>query len=954
MKHLSLRKGFAFAAALLLVGAAIAVAVAAHGSGASNARAQLTHIAKGGDPDAQASLKDTPGEGSNLDGAAQEAAALRAYPADEVPWQAQINARNAFAAINAKFQASLTAANIFGQLNRGGASVGKFTPGSWQPIGAAEQDYPNVLTFFGNSYVDAGRTTAMAISPSCTQQKCQLWIGAAGGGIWRTNNALGPATGMGWQFVSGSFNANTIGNLTYSNGVLYAGLGETHACGDCGAGMGLYKSTDAGQTWQKLPSITHTNNPGDGDYTGDAFAGRAISSVVVDPLNPKSIWVGSGRGIRGIGATVTNGGTTNPPLPRPQFGLFHSLDGGQTFQLAWDGNGTIRGITRFALDPSNSQIMYASAYSQGLWRSINGGTTWTQIQAPLLPQATDNAVRTEFAVTTKNGLTRIYAQRGASGPGAGEPPSDVWRIDNASGTPVLTDITNAQSSNICTGQCWYDQIVYTPAGYPDIVYFGGSFDYSTYGGSSNGRGVILSQDAGASYTDMTADGQELPTPPDNCCNGNATRPYGALHPDQHVLVTNPNNPLQFFEGSDGGVVRSSGALMNASAQCSSRGLGPTSLARCQQLLSAVPTQLDSLNLGLRTLQFTSIWVDTTNPNHVQGGTQDNGTFETYGVNQLQQPQPMNQIMYGDGGNGGIRTGNPAFRVASFYTQLHVANADNGDPTKWYVIGGKIASSPESSIFYPPVLADPNPNASGTIFEGSNSVWRTQDWGGDPNVLKATCPEFTTSDSDPSCGDFVKLGATTLTTSTLGSRSGGNVGYVARAPQDTSTMWASTTTGRLFISQNVDANPASSVVFTRLDTLAVNSPGRAITAIAVDPNNANHAYVVYNGYNFNTPLQPGHVFSVTYNPAGPAATWTSLDNNIGDLPATSVAYDAVKDDLYVSNDFGVLKLPHANASWTMAGSGLPTVEVPDLKIIPGVRRLYAATHGLGLWSMPLPG
>lgn len=951
MSQLNLRKGFAFAAALLLVGAAVAIAVATHGSGASNA-SQLTHIAKG-DPDMKGSLKDTPGEGANVDRAAQEAYEARAYPADEVPFQAQLNAQKAYMKVNAKFQAAVTASSIFGQLNPGGASVGKFTPGSWQSIGNGLQNYPATLTFFGKPYVDAGRTTAMAISPSCTQQTCRLWIGAAGGGVWRTTNALAPPLGQSWQFVSGSFGANTIGNLVYSNGVLYAGLGETHACGDCGAGMGLYKSTDNGQTWKQLPSITHTNNPGDGDYTGDAFAGRAISSVVVDPINPKSIWVGSGRAVRGVQAT-TAGATSNPPLPRPQFGLFHSLDGGQTFQLVWDGNGTIRGITRFALDPSNNQIMYASAYSQGLWRSINGGTTWTQIQAPLLPQATDNAVRTEFAVTTKNGLTRIYAQRGASGPDAGEPPSDVWRIDDASGAPVLTNITQPGiSDNICGGQCWYDQIVTTPAGYPDMVYFGGSFDYGTYGFSTNGRGVILSTDAGASYTDMTADADEG-TPPADSYAGAATgftKSRNALHPDQHVLVTNPNNPNQFFEGNDGGVMRSDGTFTDISSECTTeRHMGPISTARCQQLLSRVPTKLDSLNAGLNTLQFQSIWIDTTNPNHVQGGTQDNGTFESNGSN---SPGPLQQILYGDGGNGGIQTGNPTARLGSFYGQLHDANVDNGDPTQWYIIGGPIYNSPESSLFYPPVLADPSPAAAQTIFEGSQSVWRTQDWGGNPAVLKASCPEFF-SGANPTCGDFVKLGATTLTTSALGTRSGGNVDYFARAPQDTSTMWAATNAGRVFISKNVDANPASSVVFTRLDQLAANSPGRAISAIAVDPTNANHAYIVYNGYNFNTPAQPGHVFSVWYNPVGPSATWTSLDNNIGDLPATSVAYDAVKDDLYVSNDFGVMRLPHANAAWTMAGSGLPTVEVPDLKIMPGVRTLYAATHGLGLWKMPLPG
>ena len=57
-------------------------------------------------------------------------------------------------------------------------------------------------------------------------------------------------------------------------------------------------------------------------------------------------------------------------------------------------------------------------------------------------------------------------------------------------------------------------------------------------------------------------------------------------------------------------------------------------------------------------------------------------------------------------------------------------------------------SPESSNFYAPIIADPNQAMAGSIFEGSQSVWRTQDWGGDRDFLEASCPEFTTDGADP--------------------------------------------------------------------------------------------------------------------------------------------------------------------------------------------------------------
>ena len=386
---------------------------------------------------------------------------------------------------------------------------------------------------------------------------------------------------------------------------------------------------NSGDTWTHLPSITHTNSVANGDYTGDAFAGRAISEITTEPGNPQSIWVSSTRAVRGV-ASVTGNATSSPPPPRPPFGLYHSTDGGQTFNFVWDGNGTIRGISRIALDPSNPNIIYATPYSQGTWRSDNGGATWTQIKEPLVPQSVDNAVRAEIAVTKlPNGNTRLYLAQGASGPDAGEPPAEVWRTDDAqhaTTTSGWTNLTTNRTSNYCTGQCWYDNYVVTPKGHPDWVYVGGSFQYGEYGFSSNGRAVLYSTNAGQTWSDLTADNTMQPKDPANCCD---PRPWAAnaLHPDQHVLVVNPSNATQVFEGSDGGLMRSSGAFADQSSDCDSRPLGPISMAKCHELLSRVPTTWTSLNAGLSTLQFQSLSVNPQDSRSVMGGTQDNGTFQ---------------------------------------------------------------------------------------------------------------------------------------------------------------------------------------------------------------------------------------------------------------------------------------------------------------------------------------
>jgi len=377
------------------------------------------------------------------------------------------------------------------------------------------------------------------------------------------------------------------------------------------------------------------------------------------------------------------------------------------------------------------------------------------------------------------------------------------------------------------------------------------------------------------------------------------------------------------------------------------------------LLSAVPTFLYNLNKGLSTLQFQSLSVAADNPKHLQGGTQDNGTFETTG-----SAVAWPQIIYGDGGQSGFNVGNSALRLNSFTSNFHDVNFQNGDPVKWVIASGPIVASGEAALFYSPIISDPA--AAGTIFQGSLSVWRTQDWAGNQAFLEANCPEFTTSGANPACGDFVQIGpagATNLTASASPTpdyrgtgRTGGNVAALARTASDTTTLWAATTTGRVFISKNADTTNTS-VTYTRLDSLDATSPGRFISGIVVDPADSNHAWITYSSYSSLTPTTPGHVFSVTCDPGVPSATWTSLDGSgagaFPDFPATGVAFDSVTGDLYASNDWGVLRLPNGSTSWVVAGTGLPNVEVAGLTIVPSARKLYAATHGRSAWLLTLP-
>ena len=886
--------------------------------------------------------------------AAEEEYANRAYPATDIPFSATLNAQTTFKNLKAR-SASNSSSNI----------------GAWTLIGPNGESVPDVLTFNGASTTYSGRITALAIDPSCNNSTCRLWVAAAGGGIWRTDNAL--AGSPSWTFVSGTFGTNAIGTLTYDAGhtTLYAGTGEPNASGDSEAGLGIYKSTDGGNTWVKLnDTVTALTTPGNGTYTGDAFAGRSISSIVVDPNNANVLYVSSTRGVRGV-SSVTGGATTNPPTPRPPFGLFKSTDGGSTFTFIWDGNATIRGVNHVELDPNyaTNTTLYAAAFQQGIWRSTDSGSTWTQIYTPLVPN--ENTDRAEFAVTLLgNGKTRMYVGDGSTGPPSpsnGNNPlakaAQFYRSDDvATGAPTFalkssSDRTNPYyaTNDYCTGQCWYDNLVITPAGHPDVVYLGGSFQYSFYGLRSNGQAVLYSDNAGEHFYDATWDSTTNPLPPGQCCaTGNTTAANG-IHPDQHALVVSPTNPGLFFEGSDGGLVRSDGTFTDISSQCDSRPLSAASNTACHNMLAKVPTTLSTdVNAGLSTLQFQSVSYNPLDPLHsLQGGTQDNGTMVYTGST------TWNQEIYGDGGQSGFDAANPAHRFNTFFANYTDSNFQNGDPLKWVVTSGPLFA--EASLFYKPIIADPT--VAGTIFVGEQSVWRTQDWGGDQTYLETNCPEFTTSGADPNCGDFVRIGpsgATDLTVSNADyrgtTRSGGLVAAVARQVGPAGTLWVATSTGRVFISKNA-GGPAGSVTFTRLDSLpgATASPGRFVTSIYIDPSNTNHAWISYSGYNFNTPSQPGHVFSVTYNSKTGDATWTNLDGGtgpMGDLPVTALVR-STRGDLYAGTDFGVLRLPSGTSTWVVAGTGLPAVEVAGLTLVNGSQVLYAATHGRSVWSLKIP-
>jgi len=344
--------------------------------------------------------QDMAGEGP-LGGFDAYLSAQRTYPANVIPPAIVERADATFSAIADKDAKT-------GDPGGGGAH--------WTLYGPQEDAMqPGVTSFSGATNSTASRVTTLVVSPDCGRHggACTVWTGVSGGGVWRSDNALDPKPD--WrQMTDKKLDQNSVGTLTLdptdpNHRTLYLGTGEGNRCSSgCEAGVGIYKSTDRGNRWTKLADTCVSNavyscaTPGK-----DAFLGRGINRIVIDPSNPTHIFVGSALGVRGLSHVIGNGGTTRfePGANAP--GLYESNDGGASFTEVWNGNDPNSfGVTDVGLDPLDKNTVYAAAFDQGVWRrspALDGSaspTDFKQVFAARFPGGANS--RQMFALTVKN------------------------------------------------------------------------------------------------------------------------------------------------------------------------------------------------------------------------------------------------------------------------------------------------------------------------------------------------------------------------------------------------------------------------------------------------------------------------------------------------------------------------------------------------------------------------
>ena len=390
---------------------------------------------------------------------------------------------------------------------------------TWQAIGPAPilgGQTPTSATDSTRSSV-AGRVAALAIDPIDNA----VYAGGAQGGVWRTLN-----NGATWTPLTDFLGSLAIGSITLSPGAhplnqatLYVGTGEGNFSGDSYAGIGIYKSTDSGRTWQ-------------GPYGQAQFSNRSVTTIAVDANKPQHVLAGSSSGIFGVGGT--------PGLLTPTRGIYASNDGGQTWTLSATPAAQAR-VSRIVQDPVASTTWWAGmslispVVGGGLLKSTDNGATWNAVDgvAAGLPaivgaNGVGGIARTWLSVAPNGATSTLYLGVSVTtGSGGGQ----LYVSTDSGATWTVKPAANGY----CGGQCWYDMPVYVPPETPATVFTGGAGTSGSLPSS-----FMRSTDGGTTMVDTMVG-----------IDGNS-----ALHADMHAITSWPGQPARIWVGNDGGVFRS--------------------------------------------------------------------------------------------------------------------------------------------------------------------------------------------------------------------------------------------------------------------------------------------------------------------------------------------------------------------------------------------------------------
>ncbi len=678
-----------------------------------------------------------------------------------------------------------------------------------------------------------GRVTTVTGIPG---QPFTYYMGATGGGVWKTTDA-----GTTWQNISdGYFNTTGIGDITVAPSdpnVIYVGTGESPVRGvKTSHGDGVYKSTDAGATW------THMG----------LEATRHISDIYVHPRDPNRVYVAA---------------QGNPWGPNEERGLYLSEDGGRTWTKILYVNED-SGIVDMSVSASNPDVMMVTSWDfrrrpwvvksggpgSRVYKTTNAGADWHEITAGL-PELKG---KMGVAISPADANVVYLAIEAKDGQGG------VYRSDDAG-----EHFRQVSDDPTTWARAWYYMHIIADPQDPDEVWVMNS-------------GAMKSIDGGKMYSRI----------PDS-------------HVDHHDLWINPSDSDIMINGNDGGA----SVTLNGGKTWSTL-------------------------LNQPTAQMYRVMTDNQYPYRVYSGQQDASgiVIDSRTLGSGIGESHWTTVRSGESATMALDPEDPKYVYSTFFASfLGEWDRDTHNyrmirPYPERVTGEEPRNLKYRANWNGPVMVSPhNPDV---IYYGSQYVMKSTNRG---NSWEVISEDLTRNDKE-----HQGPGGYPISNEQITAESYNNVFNIEESPLREGVIWAGSDDGLVHVTQDGGA--------TWTNVTPSGLPESIINVVEPSPHDPATAYFVAAGYKMNdfTP----YIFKT--NDYG--RTWTKIVSGIpGNTFARSVREDPDRRGLlYAGTETGVFVSFDDGGVWQPLDLNLPEVPITDLRVRQ--KDLVVSTQGRSLWIL----
>ena len=698
----------------------------------------------------------------------------------------------------------------------------------------------------------------------------------------------------------GEFSWRPIGPAITSGRIVDLAIPEGPAGRVGDLGKLMYVASASGGVWKT------TNGGTTWEPIFDKYGSSSIGDIAVAPSNPDIIWVGTGE-------------SNNQRSSSWGDGVYKSENGGKTWTHV--GLGSSQHIGRIVIHPTNANIVYvaavgplwASGGERGLYKTVDGGKTWANTK-----KISEHTGFTDVAMDPTNPDV-LYAaafqrQRKAYSFVGGGPESAIYKsIDaGASWTKLTEGLPTADIGRIGL----------------DISQSRPGTIYATM--ETRGADIYRSDDHGASWR-KTGTGSSFPwymgqirvdpTNPERVYflgvplqvsedGGRTFRNIAvSAHVDYHAMWINPRDPDHFVVGNDGGVYIS-------------RDRGAT--------VDWVP--------NLPVAQYYAINVDMRDPYNVYGGLQDNGSWAAPSRTRNRQGITNNDWYRTTGGDG-------------FYAAIDPVDPDivygewqGGEILRYDVRTGeaksikpqpKFGERPFRWNWSAPMLISPHNHM--TVYFGGNHLFKSTTRGDSWVRLGPDLTRQLNRDSLPLMG---KLWGKDAVARHSGVAEYGNIATIDESPLRAGLLYVGTDDGLVQVSRDDGAT------WERISRFPGVPDQTYVSRVVASRHAEGTVYATMDGHRSND-FKPYVLKSADYG-----KTWTSISSNLPANGSVQVIreHHRVPSLLFVGTEFGAFFTSNGGRSWSRLPNNLPTVAVHDLVVHPRENDLVIGTHGRGIYIL----